>query len=44
MPKGTGKDTLQKLALEDKKVRKCIADKDVKNCIIVPDKLVNIVV
>lgn len=43
MPKGTAKETMEKLAFENENVKKFIEGKEIKKVIIVPDKLVNIV-
>ncbi len=44
VPTHTEQDTIEKLALADKKVSQHIADKPIKKIIYVPEKLINIVV
>jgi leucyl-tRNA synthetase len=43
-PVNASKEALQKAALEDENVRRFVADKDIRNVIVVPGKLVNVVV
>lgn len=43
VPKDIGKEELEKIALEDKKVQEWVAGKTIRKVIVVPGKLVNIV-
>ena len=43
-PRGTAKDALEKMALADPKVQAFLAGKPPRRCVVVPDKLVNLVV
>jgi leucyl-tRNA synthetase len=43
-PPGLGQEELQKLAMEDAKVKEQLAGKTIRRVIVVPDKMVNIVV
>jgi leucyl-tRNA synthetase len=44
LPKNSDKERIQKAALQDEKIKKYIEGKEIKNFIIIPDRLVNIVV
>ena len=43
VPRGTGKDSLEKAALADPNVQAFLAGASPRRCVIIPDKLVNLV-
>ena len=44
LPKGSSKETIEKLALENEIVKKFTTDKNIKKIIVVADKLINLVI